>query len=381
MVASAAAAGGVAIAGTGSLFPGEPAQAVTVAVPVPVPVPVPVTTVADSTLVNLTIDDVPALGLTAFQGKYATSGVAQNGGDDAADPAQDPDGVLKHLTITGPTQAETHSDAAKNSALARLGATPALSYSLHGKPIYTIGALDTDAGCTEAHVHADPNAVNVLGTTVPPGKTTTIPVTGAQVGVTGVDHGSLTVGYTTTAAPPTGTMPARAHIDLSLTGTFYDSTGKELYSGPMQKARFADVQVTCENTSTPTPSGTASASASRPSTTSSAALPPAMPGGPAAPDAGAVAEPPLPSTMTSPGDASANGGKAPHHARHPLQSRGARNGPTSPAEGPMQPVAQTGALPADQGGDAWWWAVLSALGLGGGVAMYFATRHRGKHQQ
>ncbi|MFL6114666.1 MAG: hypothetical protein ACJ786_25425, partial [Catenulispora sp.] len=105
-LAAAASAGGVAIAGAGLLVPGKSAQAVT--------------DVATSTLVNLTIDNVPALGLTAFHGTYATSGVAQNGGDDAADTSQDPNGVLQHLTISGPAQSKTHSDPVKNWAQAQL---------------------------------------------------------------------------------------------------------------------------------------------------------------------------------------------------------------------------------------------------------------------
>ena len=47
----------------------------------------------------------------------------------------------------------------------------------------------------------------------------------------------------------------------------------------------------------------------------------------------------------------------------------------------MQPAAQTESLADSDGGPSWWWAVLSALGVSGGVLMYFATRRRGKHQQ
>ncbi|NUP45843.1 MAG: hypothetical protein HOW97_00800 [Catenulispora sp.] len=375
VLASAAAAGGVAIASAGLLIPDQSAQAAT--------------NVATSTLINLTVDHVPALGLTAFQGTYATSGVPQNGGDDAADTAQDPDGVLKHITVTGPAQSKTHSDAVKNWAQSQLvsaigtksPAAPPVAYFMNGKQIYSIGSLDSYAECTLpptgpyalAYVHTDANAVNVLGTTIPAGKTTTVPVTGAQIGVPSVDHGSLQATYTTTATPAqqtAGATSAHAHLDLSFSGTFYDAAGKQLYSGPIQKVRFGDVLATCENAG-PTPP-TSSTTPTSPTTPTTPTTTPTTPTSPTTPPTS-----PAPTTPTSPPGppASTSSPRHPHHSAH---THG--GGPSSPENGPMQPAGQTRTLPNTGGGPSGWWAALSVVGLGTGVLLFFATRRRGKHQ-
>lgn len=361
VLASATAAGGVAIAGAGLLFPDPPAQAVT--------------NVATSTLINLTVYGVPALNLSAFQGTYATSDVTQNAGDDAADPAQDPDGVLKHITISGSAQSKTHSDPAKNSAQSQLESA---EYSLHGKQIYTVGSVDTDAECSSS-VHA--TAVKVLDTTVPAGKTTTVPVTGSQIGVPSVDHGSLKVTYSTAATSATGTTPAHAHLDLSFTGTFFDAAGKQLYSGPVQKVRFGDVQATCADSSSPS---------STPPTPTTPAPPTSAttPGGSGSPSAagspvgtnganGAAALPGAPAALPE-----SEAGESGHHAHR--ASRAHKGGSTersAVANGPMLPVAKTGAEQSSGDGPSPWWIVLSVLGLSGGAVLYFATRRRGTHQQ
>ncbi|MBW8803975.1 MAG: hypothetical protein JF587_08965 [Catenulisporales bacterium] len=326
---------------------------------------------ATSTLISVTIDRVPALKLHAFHGTFAASAVAQNDGDDAADTAQDPAGVLRYVTIDDSAQSKTHSDPAKTWARSQVSP----SYSRHGKQIYTIGSLDSYADCTSAYVHED--GVKVLGTTVPAGKETAVPVTGSQLGVRGVDHGTLDVTYTTTAAS------GHAHLDLTITGSFYNSAGRELYSGPVQKARFGDVQVTCAS-STPTSSSSSTAPPSPTTPTSPTATAGSN-------DAAGSAEPgdsddpaPEPPKPVSSGDSSepqAEGGSTPrhrsHHVAHPA---GASSTPAASGNGPMQPAAKT-AAPRHRSGTSVWWMVLSGLGLGGGILLYFATRRRGGHQQ
>ncbi|MFD0639049.1 LPXTG cell wall anchor domain-containing protein [Catenulispora yoronensis] len=356
-LAAAAAAGGVAIASAGLLLPGRPAAAAA--------------DVATSVLVNLTIDDVPALGLTAFHGTYATSGIPQNGGDHAADPAQDPDGVLQHITIAGPASSKTHSDPVKNWAQSQLIAAigtsqppppPPVMYFMNGTEIYTIASLDSYAECTSppvgpyalAYVHTDANAVNVLGTIVPEGTTVSIPVTGAQIGVPTVDHGTLSAQYTTTADPPqqtAGATSAHAHMDLVLSGTFYDVAGTQLYSGPVQQARFGDVTATCQG-SEPTTSSTSvptTTPVTPPTTPTSASPPPTTP-----------PTPPTPTTVPT---------SKPHPPHHSSPSPGG-GGQTRPA----------GTLPDTGGGSSGWWMALSAIGLGAGTMLLFlATRRHGKH--
>jgi hypothetical protein len=361
---AAAAAGGTALAGAG-LVASAAASAQAIG-----------THAAVSTLITVTVDSVPALSLNAFQGSYATSSVAQNGGDGSAG-TQDPTGVLDRIALDQPAQSTTHSDPAKNWA----DAQPAVEYMLHGKKLYSVSAVDAHAECTptsqgaSTYVHTAPNSVTVLGTTIGTGKTT-MPVTGAQLGVAGVDHGSLNVSYTTTATQgqQASTTSAHAHMDLSISGVFYDSAGKLLYSGPLQKLRLGDVQTTCPSagaaTPAPTPSS-ASGSVAAGSTSASADGDPQMPG------------PAAPSTLKNDPDPAAYA-HAPQKARHNGHPRGNAKeepGAAAPEDGPKLPAANAASTTASSGGDgSLWWALLSVLALGGGVGLYFATRRRGRHQ-
>jgi hypothetical protein len=361
-LASAAAAAGVALAGAGPL---APATASAAAVQPGTP------HAATSTLLTLTTNSVPALSVPAFQGSYATTGLAQNGGDTAADATHDPDAVLERITLDQPAQSKTHSDAGKNWA----DAQTAVEYSLHGKKLYSIAAVEARAECTSSplaattYVHTDPESVNVLGTGVTIGKTT-IPVTGAQLGVAAVDHGSLSVTYTRAAAQEeqTATITARAHLDLSISGTFYDSKGKQLYSGPLQNLRIADVQATCQASPTAPPSPTTA--------------PPSTPGSRSANPASSPAQGPAqPSTLKGAPIPAALNAPAPHHVNHAVDQRsGADNQPGTPENGPMQPAQNTARTTPESSNASLWWAVLSVLGLGGGVGLYLATRRRGQHQ-
>jgi hypothetical protein len=321
---------------------------------------------AASTLITVTVDSVPALSLNAFQGSYATSTVAQNGGDASADGAQDPTGVLDRITLDQPAQSTAHSDPAKNWA----DAQPAVEYTLHGKKLFSVSSVDSHAECTpsaqgaNSYVHTAPNSVTVLGTNVGTGKTT-LPVTGAQLGATNVDHGSLEVSYTTTTAQQQqpATTSARAHMDLSISGVLYDSAGKQLYSGPLQKLRLGDVQVSCS---------TSGASSSAPTSSTVTSVP-----------SSSFSAPKTPSTAQDDTDSTTN-----VHAglrdRHSERRRGIakqKSGPATPENGPMLPAANVTSAPESGGGDdSLWWALLSVLGLGGGAGLYFATRRRGRHQ-
>ena len=394
LLAAAASAGGVAVAGAGLVLPAQSARAVT--------------EVATGTLVNLTGDSLPALGLSGSHGTYATSGVAQNGGDDAADPSQDPDGLLKHVTVTGPTRSRTHSDPLKNWAQAQ---TASAAGSLpNGKQLYTVGSLDSYAECASApagplasaYVHTDADAVKVLGTAVPPGKTTTVPVTGAQLGVAGVDHGSLRVTSTTAATPASqtaGAASAHAYLDLTIAGTFYDANGKEIFNGRLQKVRFGDVTATCASSTPNSPSSTGT----RPTTPTTPATPadpngsvsptgttptPTVPAGPttpaAAPTTGLSAEP---TTESSTEPTPPNGSVPPttgHSTAHPHRSKhhgGGSGSPNGPGHGSMQPAGEPRTLSDTDDGASGWWAALSVAGLGSGAALYLTTRRRGRHHR
>ncbi|WP_370380800.1 hypothetical protein [Catenulispora sp. GAS73] len=374
---SAAAAGGTALIGAGLAAHAAAAQSVPRTVSV-AGAAAAGTHAAASTLITVTVDSVPALSVNAFQGTYATSTVAQNGGDDSADGTQDPTGVLDRITLDQPAQSKTHSDPAKNWA----DAQPAVEYTLHGKKLYAISSVDAHAECVPSssqgantYVHTSPDSVTVLGTKVGTGKTT-VPVTGAQLGVTSVDHGSLEVTYSTTAmqGQQTDATSAHAHMDLSISGVFYDSAGKQLYSGPLQKLRLGDVQVACQSSgtvTTPTPTPTLTTGASTPGS------PPANVGVPQTPG------PAAPSTMRdarNPAAYVAPSHSSPH-GKHAKGNGKGEPGPAAPENGPALPAANVAKATASDGGDgSLWWAALSVLGLGGGTGLYVATRRRGRHQ-
>lgn len=358
---SAAFACGTALAGAGL-----PASAATAAP----------ARAAASTLITLTVTGVPALGTDSFQGSYATSTVAQNGGDNSADTA-DPTGVLDRITVNQPAPSKTHSDPARNWA----DAQPAVEYALHGKKLYSISSVDAHAECTPSssapttYVHTTADSVNVLGKSIPAGKTT-VPVTGAQLGAAGVDHGSLTVSYTTAATQEkqTSSVSAHAHMDLDISGVFYDSAGKQLYSGPVQKLRLGDVQVACQSTGA-TPSTSASSAAS--------STPMPAPGSPSAiagsPQAAVRGMPSAEEDTTNPA-----GAAHPHNTHHeadPRKSTRVETTPAAPQNGPMVPAANTAKTASSGGGDtSAWWALLSVVALGSGAGLYIATRKRGRHQ-
>jgi hypothetical protein len=371
---SAAAAGGTALAGAGPAAHAAAAQSL--ATRTAATATATATHAAASTLITVTVDSVPALSVNAFQGTYATSTVAQNGGDDSADSSQDPTGVLDRITLDQPAQSKTHSDPAKNWA----DAQPAVEYTLHGKKLYAISSVDAHAECVPSsaqgantYVHTAPDSVTVLGTKVGTGKTT-LPVTGAQLGVASVDHGSLEVAYSTTAmqGEQADAASAHAHMDLSISGVFYDSAGKQLYSGPLQKLRLGDVQVACQSSgtvTTPTPTPTTGSSA--PGSPSVSVGDPQTPG------------PAAPSTLRDARDPAAyvSPPRTARHGTHPKGNAKGEPGPAAPENGPALPAANVAKATASDGGDgSLWWALLSVLGLGGGAGLYFATRRRGRHQ-
>lgn len=318
---SAAVAGGASLVGTGLPAFAAAAPAVTTHA------------AATSTLITVTVDTVPVLSVNAFQGSYATSTVAQNGGDNTASGASDPSGVLDRITLDQPAQSKTHSDPAKNWA----DAQPAVEYTLHGKKLYSISSVDAHAECTPSrqgantYVHTAPDSLTVLGTKVGTGNTM-VPVTGAQLGVSAVDHGSLDVSYTTTATS------THAYMDLGISGVFYDHAGRQLYSGPLQKLRLGDVQVACQSSAVTTSAPTSASGATH----------------------------------------------APHKAGHSGYTQGnakSEPGPAAPENGPLLPAANAANATASGASDgSLWWALLSVLGLGGGVGLYLATRQRGRHQ-
>ncbi|MEU6854826.1 hypothetical protein ABZ901_33440 [Actinacidiphila alni] len=218
---------------------------------------------ATAELVDLTLTPAPPLGVPGFSGRYGTAASAAGTGEDPGD-FSDPSGVLGHMTVVGATTARTNAEEARNYAEAQAGGfTLALN---SGTPDFlTVGSLDAYAECVPppvgpfafAYARTDGSVIEVLGHTVPVG-TTTIPVTGAEMGAPGIGGGTLTVTYQPYQHPPGGAptpglTAADAGVDITISGTFTDTAGAPAYDGPLVDLRLGHVAVSCDTTS-PTPS-------------------------------------------------------------------------------------------------------------------------------
>ncbi|WP_234320832.1 hypothetical protein, partial [Streptomyces sp. NRRL B-1381] len=225
--------------------------------------------VATSVLADLTISDVPAAGLDAFNGVFGTAGSPPNGGLDNGD-LSDPSGVLNYLTVRGQAVARTNAEAAKNWAQAQASG---FTLSLNERNFLAVGSLDAYAECIPApigplalaYARTDSNTINVLGRQVPTG-TTQIEVTGAELGAAGVSTATLTIQYDQFEDPSGGgyqpQSSARAGLDM----------GRELYNGPLVDVELGHVDVTCDGTTSPpvtTPPPTSPPPSARPPSPSS----------------------------------------------------------------------------------------------------------------
>lgn len=214
--------------------------------------------VATSVLADLTISDVPAAGLDAFNGVFGTAGSPPNGGLDNGD-LSDPSGVLNYLTVRGQAVARTNAEAAKNWAQAQASG---FTLSLNERDFLAVGSLDAYAECIPApigplalaYARTDSNTINVLGRQVPTG-TTQIEVTGAELGAAGVSTATLTIQYDQIEDPSGGgyqpQSSARAGLDITISGVLRDEEGQELYDGPLVDVELGHVEVTCDGTTSP----------------------------------------------------------------------------------------------------------------------------------
>ncbi|MFH8886246.1 hypothetical protein [Streptomyces californicus] len=214
--------------------------------------------VATSVLADLTISDVPAAGLDAFNGVFGTAGSPPNGGLDNGD-LSDPSGVLNYLTVRGQAVARTNAEAARNWAQAQASG---FTLSLNERDFLAVGSLDAYAECIPApigplalaYARTDSNTIGVLGRQVPTG-TTQIEVTGAELGAAGVSTATLTIQYDQFEDPSGGgyqpQSSARAGLDITVSGVLRDEEGGELYDGPLVDVELGHVEVTCDGTTSP----------------------------------------------------------------------------------------------------------------------------------
>ncbi len=214
--------------------------------------------VATSVLADLTISDVPAAGLDAFNGVFGTAGSPPNGGLDNGD-LSDPSGVLNYLTVRGQAVARTNAEAAKNWAQAQASG---FTLSLNERNFLAVGSLDAYAECIPApigplalaYARTDSNTINVLGRQVPTG-TTQIEVTGAELGAARRQHGHPHHPVRPVRGPLGRRLPAAElrprTLDITISGVLRDEEGQELYDGPLVDVELGHVEVTCDGTTSP----------------------------------------------------------------------------------------------------------------------------------
>ncbi|ROR45587.1 hypothetical protein [Kitasatospora cineracea] len=234
---------------------------------------------ASATLVQLTNQDVPAIGLSAYRGAYGTARSTTVPDTDTADFSSDPDGMLSRISIATRTT-QTSTSPSKYFAQAQLTNLVVWFNSselIHYRPVEagSVGSLDSYAECVPppvgpyalAYNHTDGDEVTVLGHRVGVG-TTRLQITGADIGLPatiGPSTLDVTVDQHADPAAQSRQYTAEAWLDVSISGTFTNLRGEQLYTGPVTDARLGEVHVTCPNTSpspSPSPSPTPSPSPS-----------------------------------------------------------------------------------------------------------------------
>jgi len=321
---------------------------------------------ADAQLVRLDISSVPPLHATLFHGIYGTASSPTVGGEDPGD-FSDPDGVLNHVTITGNKVTRTSNQTAKvyaqsqNSGMTvRIKSTDLIKL---GGPAGSVSTLDTYAECTPppvgpyalAYARTAADMITVVDRTVTAG-TTRLAVTGAELGEPGtLGNSTLTVNLDFHEEPSgggqtPGVSTARAWVDIRVTGVLNNTSGAQVYSGPIVDLRLGQVEAVCDDVPpSPSPSPSPTSPSPDPSPTPSPTSPSPVP----SPTRTETPTPPTP-PVTSP------------YPPYPSP-------PTPP--GPPQPLPRTGSNTAGLAADA-----LLLLGSGAAaLAVVRVSRRRGRH--
>lgn len=331
---------------------------------------------ASSTLVALTITDTAdTLGVDGFTGSFGTAGTPDTSlpADNVSGDFSDPDGVLDHASMTGGPTSRTSWAAIVNQLTAQ-AQFAGVRFRLAGEDDFVaIGSIDAFASCgppllePTAYLRVDAGQIRVLGTSAGPG-TTTLDVTGDQLGLDTFETGMLTVTVTIIeeTTPPAS---AAARLEVSISGSFQDASGNTVYEAPVFDTTVGDVAVECL-TDTPTESPSPSVSPTTPS-------PPVSPSPTASPTPSPSPTPtPTPTASTTP---TATPTATPSEQPTP--------GPTTPGPGPASPrtPAPPGPPPAPDGTSlpatglslpAWWGAVSVLAGVALVLAGGWRTRSR-----
>lgn len=209
---------------------------------------------AESTLVELSITEIPPIPVDAFAGLYGTAttpDTTQTSDEDLGD-FSDPDETLTYVTVNGTEVVETSWDSASGQLTARANAT---SFELDYNEVndfLTAGSVDAYARCIDrgdalAYARSDGSQAEVLGRGVANGVPTLITVTGDELNMPSVSVANLTVLEQTVenVVNEPGQISAEAYLHYTITAELYDDNGDLIYSGSMVDMKLGHVVVEC----------------------------------------------------------------------------------------------------------------------------------------
>lgn len=212
---------------------------------------------SSSTAIDLRIEDVPAIGLAGYAGRYGLANTGHAGGSDQS-TFPDLDGVLNYLRFVGPKESQTSGLAAPLVYDARATLNTVSGGVHNARRLFSVAEVQNYARCApparaQATVHV--TAATLLNRPLVIGRPTTVAVTGTDLGLPKVKDGTVT-GLLTAVTIVNGADSAEARAVFVLDGDLKDAAGATLYSGTLGSLTMDDVRAQCLTTSTPSPKPT-----------------------------------------------------------------------------------------------------------------------------
>jgi hypothetical protein len=255
-----------------------------------------------STAVTLQVESVPAIGLTGYSGTYGLAGTGPAGGSDQSN-FPDPDGMLGHLSFTGPKESQTAGLTAPLVYDARTTLNTVASGGRASPRLLTIPEVQSSVRCSppaDARATVHVTAPELLGRPLVEGRPTTVAVTSGDLGLPKVRYGTVTATYTAVETV-NGAESAHAKAVFTLDGDLRDNAGAQLYRGHLGTLTLGDVEARCipaTEPTTPAPSPTTA----EPTPTNSPHTPTPTPT-PTSPRPTITPKPPTPKPPTPPSPA------------------------------------------------------------------------------
>jgi hypothetical protein len=209
---------------------------------------------AMSTAVALHIKEIPSLGMTGYNGTWGRASTGSGGGSDQSD-FSDPDGVQNYVSVatknsqTSGINAPVVYDA--RADLNTLFTGPSLISG--GPKIISLATLQNYARCAptaQAQATSYTVASTAFGKTLTPGTPLTVDVTGAELGLSKVTAGTVTV-LLENIKETDGDQSAAARTVITMTGDFKTTDGGT-YTGELATMVLGDVRVNCATEVGPT---------------------------------------------------------------------------------------------------------------------------------